>query len=108
MAMQIVVARCVWWKNFNFDADFAASLQMTTGGTESILMACKAYRDYALETRNVQRPNMIVPRTVHAAFDKAAQYFKIHIIYVDVDPKTLEVDVAAVKRAINSNTILVM
>ncbi|XP_039956093.1 sphingosine-1-phosphate lyase [Bactrocera tryoni] len=91
-----------------FHGDANSCGTMTTGGTESILMACKAYRDYALETRNVQRPNMIVPRTVHAAFDKAAQYFKIHIIYVDVDPKTLEVDVQAVKRAINSNTILLV
>uniref|UniRef100_A0A0K8U451 sphinganine-1-phosphate aldolase n=1 Tax=Bactrocera latifrons TaxID=174628 RepID=A0A0K8U451_BACLA len=91
-----------------FHGDANSCGTMTTGGTESILMACKAYRDYALETRNVQRPNMIVPRTVHAAFDKAAQYFKIHIIYVDVDPKTLEVDVQAVKRAINSNTVLLV
>ncbi|XP_050325134.1 sphingosine-1-phosphate lyase isoform X1 [Bactrocera neohumeralis] len=91
-----------------FHGDANSCGTMTTGGTESILMACKAYRDFALETRNVQRPNMIVPRTVHAAFDKAAQYFKIHIIYVDVDPKTLEVDVQAVKRAINSNTILLV
>ncbi|XP_014087909.2 sphingosine-1-phosphate lyase [Bactrocera oleae] len=91
-----------------FHGDANSCGTMTTGGTESILMACKAYRDYARETRNVQRPNMVVPRTVHAAFDKAAQYFKIHIIYVDVDPKTLEVDVQAVKRAINSNTILLV
>ncbi|XP_011206921.2 sphingosine-1-phosphate lyase [Bactrocera dorsalis] len=91
-----------------FHGDANSCGTMTTGGTESILMACKAYRDYALETRNVRRPNMIVPKTVHAAFDKAAQYFKIHVIYVDVDPKTLEVDVQAVKRAINSNTILLV
>ncbi|XP_011184271.1 sphingosine-1-phosphate lyase [Zeugodacus cucurbitae] len=91
-----------------FHGDANSCGTMTTGGTESILMACKAYRDYARETRNVQRPNMIVPKTVHAAFDKAAQYFKIHIIYVDVDPKSLEVDVEAVKRAINSNTILLV
>lgn len=90
-----------------FIFEISTSSQMTTGGTESILMACKAYRDYARETRNVQRPNMIVPRTGHAAFDKAAQYFNIYIKYVDVDPKTFEVDVKAVKRAINSNTILV-
>ncbi|XP_036334273.1 sphingosine-1-phosphate lyase [Rhagoletis pomonella] len=91
-----------------FHGDANSCGTMTTGGTESILMACKAYRDYARETRNVQRPNMIVPKTVHAAFDKAAQYFNIHIRYVDVDPKTLNVDVKAVKRAINSNTILLV
>ncbi|XP_013103384.1 sphingosine-1-phosphate lyase [Stomoxys calcitrans] len=79
---------------------------MTTGGTESIIMACKAYRDYAREHKGITRPNMVVPRTIHAAFDKAGQYFKIHVRYVDVDPVTLEVDLKAMKRAINSNTIL--
>lgn len=80
---------------------------MTTGGTESIIMACKAYRDYALEHKGITQPNMVVPRTIHAAFDKAGQYFKIHVRYVDVDPKTYEVDMKAFKNAINSNTIMV-
>lgn len=30
---------------------------MTTGGTESILMACKAYREWAHE-RGIERPEM--------------------------------------------------
>lgn len=35
--------------------------QMTSGGTESILMACKAYRDLAYE-RGIKRPEMwVVP-----------------------------------------------
>ena len=32
---------------------------MTTGGTESIMLACKAYRDMAIE-RGVQYPEMWV------------------------------------------------
>lgn len=42
---------------------------MTTGGTESIIMACKAYRDYA-RSRGISNPEMVVPITAHAAFDK--------------------------------------
>lgn len=80
---------------------------MTTGGTESILMACKAYRDYAREERGITRPNIVVPRTAHSAFDKAAQYLGLHIKYVDVDPKTTQVDVVKMERAINSNTVMV-
>uniref|UniRef100_A0A1L8EHT5 sphinganine-1-phosphate aldolase n=2 Tax=Haematobia irritans TaxID=7368 RepID=A0A1L8EHT5_HAEIR len=89
-----------------FQGDDNCCGTMTTGGTESIVMACKAYRDYAREHKGITRPNMVVPRTIHAAFDKAAQYFKIHIHYVDVDPKTFEVDLKAFKKAINSNTIM--
>jgi len=81
---------------------------VTTGGTESILMACKAYRDYAKDKKGITKPNMVVPKTAHAAFDKAAQYFKIHIRYIDINPITMEADVKAMKRAINKNTILLV
>ena len=32
---------------------------MTTGGTESLLLACKAYRDWAYD-RGIERPEMYV------------------------------------------------
>ena len=37
---------------------------------QSIILACKAYRDWAREERGIQDPNIIVPVTAHAAFDK--------------------------------------
>ncbi|TMW40433.1 hypothetical protein DOY81_014487, partial [Sarcophaga bullata] len=91
-----------------FHGDEKSCGTMTTGGTESIVMACKAYRDYAREHKGITRPNMVVPRSIHAAFDKAGQYFNIHVRYVDVDPETYIVDMKAFKKAINSNTILVI
>ncbi|XP_033252593.1 sphingosine-1-phosphate lyase-like isoform X2 [Drosophila miranda] len=81
---------------------------MTTGGTDSIVMAMKAYRDYAREYKGITRPNIVVPRTAHAAFDKVGQYFNIHVRSVDVDPETFEVDMKKFKRAINRNTILLV
>ena len=45
---------------------------MTSGGTESILTAVKASRDYMAATRGVTRPEMIVAVSAHAAFVKAA------------------------------------
>lgn len=80
---------------------------MTTGGTESILLACKSYRDYARESRGITKPNMVVPRSAHAAFDKAGQYLNIHVRSIKLDPETTEVDLVAFKNAINSNTIMV-
>eukprot|EP00124_Ichthyophonus_hoferi_P002667 Ihof_evm8s191 gene=Ihof_evmTU8s191 len=79
---------------------------MTTGGTESILMACKAYRDRGYSQYGITNPNMVIPETAHAAFDKAGGYFGIRIIHVPVDPITGKVDLKKMKRAINSNTIL--
>ena len=49
----------------------------------------------------------IIPRSAHAAFDKACSYFNIKLIQVDVDPITRKVDIKAVKRNITGNTILV-
>lgn len=80
---------------------------MTTGGTESIIMACKAYRDYGREVNGIYQPNLVMPRTAHSGFDKAAQYLNIHINYVDIDPVTTKVNIQQMARKINKNTIMV-
>ncbi|XP_060943917.1 sphingosine-1-phosphate lyase 1 isoform X2 [Limanda limanda] len=80
---------------------------VTSGGTESILMACKAYRDMAYE-RGVKYPEIIAPLSVHAAFNKAAHYFGMKLVHVPLDKKTMKVDVKAMKRAINKNTAMLV
>ncbi|XP_036430201.1 sphingosine-1-phosphate lyase 1 [Colossoma macropomum] len=80
---------------------------VTSGGTESILMACKAYRDLAYE-RGIKHPEIIAPVSVHAAFDKAAHYFGMKLIHVPLDKKTMKVDVKAMKRAISKNTAMLV
>lgn len=50
---------------------------------------------------------MVVPTTAHSAFDKAGQYFGITVKTVRVDTKTFQVDIKAMERAINKNTIMV-
>ncbi|XP_038267036.1 sphingosine-1-phosphate lyase 1 [Dermochelys coriacea] len=76
----------------------------TSGGTESILMACKAYRDLAYE-RGIKHPEILVPISVHAAFDKAAHYFGLKIVHIPLT-KTMQVDVQAMRRAISKNTAM--
>jgi sphinganine-1-phosphate aldolase len=80
---------------------------VTSGGTESILMAMKSYRDWARVERGIRRPEMIVPVTAHAAFDKAAQYFKIKIIKVPVD-ENFRASVQVVRKAISRRTIVIV
>uniref|UniRef100_A0A8C2X874 sphinganine-1-phosphate aldolase n=1 Tax=Cyclopterus lumpus TaxID=8103 RepID=A0A8C2X874_CYCLU len=80
---------------------------VTSGGTESILMACKAYRDMAYE-RGVKYPEIVAPVSVHAAFDKAAHYFGMKLVHVPLDEKSMKVDVKAMKRAINKNTAMLV
>ncbi|KAJ3101100.1 hypothetical protein HDU96_010129, partial [Phlyctochytrium bullatum] len=89
-----------------FNAPEGACGTVTSGGTESLLMAIKTYRDMARRLRNVTEPEMVVPVTIHAAFDKGADYFGVKIIHIPVDSATGMVDVEKVRRAINGNTIM--
>lgn len=76
---------------------------VTSGGTESILLAMKTYRDRA-RAKGIVNPNIIVPSTAHAAFDKACQYFNIRKITVPVNSDFVA-DVNKMARAIDPNTI---
>jgi glutamate/tyrosine decarboxylase-like PLP-dependent enzyme len=80
---------------------------VSSGGTESILLAMKTYRDWAREKKGVTSPEVILPVSSHAAFEKACQYFNIKPIYVPLD-SSYRADVDAVKEAITHNTILIV
>jgi len=55
---------------------------MTSGGTESILSAVKASRDYMRAKRGIRHPEMVIANSAHAAFYKAAEFFNIRLITV--------------------------
>lgn len=80
---------------------------VTSGGTESILMAMKAYRDWARDKKGITRPEMILPETAHPAFEKAAHYFGYKIVRIPVD-KDFKADVEAARRAITRNTVVMV
>ena len=77
---------------------------ISSGGTESILLAMKTYRDWARETKGITAPEIIAPTTAHAAFDKAGDYFGIKTLRIPVGPD-FRADVAATEKAITQNTI---
>ncbi|XP_041011914.1 sphingosine-1-phosphate lyase isoform X1 [Juglans microcarpa x Juglans regia] len=80
---------------------------MTSGGTESILLAMKSSRDYMKTKKGITKPEMIIPESAHSAYDKAAQYFNIKLWRVPIN-KEFQADVKAIKRHINRNTILIV
>lgn len=91
-----------------FNGDKASCGTMTSGGTESILLACKAYRDYAREVKGIKKPEIVMPVTAHAAFDKAGQYLNIKIRSAPVNPQSLTVSVQAMAKLITKNTIMLV
>lgn len=73
---------------------------VTSGGTESILCAVAAYRDRARRERPwIRRPELVVPSTIHPAFDKAAHYFGVRLVKVPVGAD-LRADVRGMEKAI--------
>jgi sphinganine-1-phosphate aldolase len=89
------------------DSDKQICGAVSSGGTESILLAMKTYRDRARDQKKITRPEMIVPVTAHAAFEKAAAYFKIKLKRIPVDAN-YSADVAAARKAVTRNTVVIV
>jgi sphinganine-1-phosphate aldolase len=85
----------------------AAAGFMTSGGTESILMAVKAARERARRERAVTAPEMVVAESAHAAFHKAAYDFgiRVHTVPVRAD---FRADVDGMAACVNEQTVLVV
>ncbi len=80
---------------------------MTSGGTESLLLAVKTARDWAEATRGITDPEMVLPVTAHPALLKAAHYFKVRPVITPVRGD-FRADVDAVADAIGPDTVLVV
>jgi glutamate/tyrosine decarboxylase-like PLP-dependent enzyme len=84
-----------------------ASGFMTSGGTESILLAVKSARERGRVERGVDAPTMVIAASAHAAFHKAAHYFGVRVHKIDVDADW-RADVDAMADAVDENTVLVV
>jgi sphinganine-1-phosphate aldolase len=79
---------------------------MTTGGTESLLLAVKTCRDRARAKKPwILRPNIVVPASIHVAVDKACHYFGVRKKVAPVLDDG-RVDVEAMAALIDSQTIM--
>ncbi|KAH9281325.1 Sphingosine-1-phosphate lyase 1 [Echinococcus granulosus] len=90
-----------------FNGDSESCGTMTSGGTESIMLACLAYRNRAYKL-GIKEPEVVIPISAHAAFDKAGSMMNIRVKKVPLDPKTFKVDLRAMKRAITRRTCMLV
>ena len=79
----------------------------TSGGTESILLAVKAARERGGKERNVMAPNVVLPTSAHAAFEKACYYFGLESRRVPVRADW-RADVDAMEAVIDDETVLIV
>jgi sphinganine-1-phosphate aldolase len=77
---------------------------VTSGGTESVMLAVQGARD---ARPDVVRPRMVLPSTAHAAFHKAAHYFGVEAVIVEVGAD-FRADPGAMADAIDDRTVLVV
>ena len=85
------------------EAPASAVGTVTSGGTESVLLAVQGARD----SGPVEWPNMVLPSTVHAAFLKAAHYFGVEARVAAVGPD-FRADVDAMAALIDDDTVLLV
>ncbi len=82
---------------------------VTSGGTESIILAVKTARDWAHVHRpEVTAPEMILPVSAHPAFHKAAHYLGVVPVVTPMDLATFRADIDAVRDAVTERTVLVV
>lgn len=81
---------------------------VTSGGTESVLLAVLTAREHARVTRGVTEPAIVLPSTAHAAFRKAAHLFGLTVREITVHTRTFVPDPAEVRAAVDADTALVV
>jgi sphinganine-1-phosphate aldolase len=80
---------------------------ITSGGTDSITMALKAARDFARIDRGVKGPlNIVLPRSAHPAFDKAAAVMEIEVRRTGL--KDYLADAEAMGAAADAATVMIV
>ena len=90
------------------DAPVDAGGSINAGGTESNMMAVKTARDWARVHRPQARaPEIVLPRTAHPSFDKAAQMFGVKPVRM-ADSPGFQADVAGMAAAITDDTIMLV
>jgi glutamate/tyrosine decarboxylase-like PLP-dependent enzyme len=81
---------------------------LTSGGTESCLLAVLAARERWRASGGTGRPRLLLPVTAHAAFRKAAHLFDLEVADVPVDPVSCRAEPSAVAGLLDARAALVV
>ncbi len=92
-----------------FNAPDGAQGFLSTGGTESIVLAVQACRDWSREQRGNpnHRGNIVASETAHPAFNKAAKLMDLDVRRAPVGAD-LRMDLAAMEALVDADTIMLV
>ena len=81
---------------------------MTSGGTESIVMAVRAHLQLYGKKRGIKNPEIISGVTAHAGLNKACDMFNIRVVQIPCGDGTgYKIDAKEVERRMNTNVIMI-
>lgn len=90
-----------------FNAPATASGTITTGGSESITLALKTARDRARDLKGITDPEIVLPQSAYAVFNKLSHMLGIRVVQTGESPD-YRADVAGMRAAVTENTIMLV
>ena len=79
---------------------------LSSGGTESVLLAALAYREQGRK-RGIRDPQIICGISAHPAITKACHYFGIELVKAPLDPKTMRLTARTVRPLLSRRTVAI-
>lgn len=79
---------------------------VTSGSTESILLAFHYAREKARDVKNITKPNILIPEHAHYSLGRCARMLNIEIRKIKVN-KQCTIDLDDVRQKVDENTILI-
>ena len=80
---------------------------IVTGGTEANIMAIRAARNHARKYKNIENGEIILPKSAHFSFKKAADMMNLKIVEAELD-ENYKINVESVKNKISPNTVAIV
>lgn len=80
---------------------------VTSGSTESVLLAFHYAREKAREEKGIMKPNILIAENAHYSLPRCARMLNIEVIKIPVTERG-SIDTEVVRKKINNNTILVV
>lgn len=80
---------------------------IVTGGTEANLMAVRAARNHARKYKGIKEGEIILPKSAHFSFKKAADMMNLKIVEADID-NGYKMDADSVREKITDRTVAIV